>query len=156
MNSVQKAKFLIENNQNMTIATSDKSGKPWVSPVGFNYDDSFNLYWVSNKDALHSQNVRNRKEIAIVIFGPLPDGEIDGVYFDAIAVELNDKVEVQLAIPIVTKRPELPRFETKSLADVTGKSAWRIYKATPIAIYKRSDATLSGQAITVREPIELL
>lgn len=154
MNSLQKAKYLIENNEHMTIATADTSGKPWVSPVFFMHDDKYNLYWVSNKDALHSQNIKTRAEIAIVIFGELQDNEVDGVYIDAVATELQVETEITEAMKILAKRPQPTKFTIQSISDVTGDAAWRIYKAVPISISKRADATIKGQAITVREPIE--
>ncbi len=154
MNSLQKAKYLIENNEHMTIATADTLGKPWVSPVFFMHDDKYNLYWVSNKDALHSQNIKTRSEIAIVIFGQLQDNGVDGVYIDAIASELQDDIEINEAIRILAKRPQPTKFTIQSIVDVTGNAVWRIYKAIPIAVSKRADATIKGQAVTVRESIK--
>src|SRR3990167_10291613 len=106
MNSVQQAKYLMENNEHMTIATADASGKPWVSPVFFMHDDKYNLCWVSSKDALHSQNIRARAEIAIVVFGKLPNNGVDGVYVDAIASELQMSIEINKAIKMLAKRPQ--------------------------------------------------
>ncbi len=154
MNYVQKVKYLIENNEHMTIATADSSGKPWVSPVFFMHDDKYNLYWVSSKDALHSRNIRARAEIAIVVFGQLPHNGVDGVYVDAIASELRSEMEIKIAIKILAKRPQPTKFTIQSTADVTGDTIWRVYKAKPVAISKRADATIKGQAITIREPVE--
>lgn len=155
MDATQAVKYLVEHSKHMVIATAGASGKPWISPVGFTYDDAYNLYWVSYKGALHSQNIANRPEVAIVIFGPLPSGAFDGVYIDATASELKDEAELQAAIACFARRPQPDKFTTKSSADVTGEAAWRMYKAVPIKISKRSDASIGGQAITTREPIEL-
>lgn len=156
MNSVEKAKYIIENNNFMVISTADGSGKPWVSPVGFVYDDKYNLYWVSYKEALHSKNIRNRPEIAIVIFGQLPEGGFDGVYIDATASELDDEAAIRLGINLFkTRRPQPPKFQTKSLQEVTGSAAWRMYRAIPMAVSKRADDLRGGQSITVRETIQL-
>lgn len=156
MNSAEKAKYIIENNNFMVISTADASGKPWVSPVGFVYDDDYNLYWVSYKDALHSNNIKNRTEIAIVIFGQMPEGDFDGVYIDATAIELDDESELLLGTDLFkARRPQSSRFETKSSRDVTDDAPWRMYKATPIEISKRSDDIANGQAITVREVVEI-
>lgn len=155
MNSSQKARYLIKNAENMVIATADQKGKPWISPVGFQPDEQYNLYWISNKEALHSQNIRNRPEVAIVIVGKIPDGAVDGVYFDAAATELEDEAEVKHAVAIFAKRPKEPKFDVNSTSQVTGDAVWRIYKAKPIEISKRADTTLNGQAITVRENVKL-
>jgi nitroimidazol reductase NimA-like FMN-containing flavoprotein (pyridoxamine 5'-phosphate oxidase superfamily) len=156
MNSVEKAKYVIENNNFMVISTADNSGKPWISPVGFVYDDNYNLYWVSYKEALHSKNINTRPEIAIVIFGQMPEGGFDGVYIDAKAAVLENEAEILLGIDLFkVRRPQPSRFETKSVREVTGDSAWRMYKAVPIDISKRADDVMGGQAITVREAIQL-
>lgn len=153
MNSAQKAKYIIENNIFMVIATADSSGKPWVSPVGFTFDDKYNLYWVSYKNALHSKNIKSRPEVAITIFGQMPDKAFDGVYIDAKAVELEDKDEIEFAIKVFAKRPQSSKFTTTSVADVVGDAAWRMYQAIPVEISKRADDVANGQAITVREPV---
>lgn len=156
MDSVSKAKYIIENNDNMTISSADASGKPWVSPVGFAYDDNYNLYWVSYKDSLHSNNIASRAEIAIVIFGQMPEGNIDGVYIDATAIELRDENEIEKGIRIFRVQRQQPsKFETRSIEDVTVDAAWRMYKATPVEISKRLDDTINGQAVTIREAIQL-
>lgn len=155
MSPADKAKYLIKKAENMVIATADQNGKPWISPVGFQPDKEYNLYWVSSKGALHSENIRNRPEVAIVIVGKTPDGAVDGVYFDAAATELEDEVEVKQAVAILAKRPKEPEFDVNSIDQVTGNAVWRIYKAKPLKISKRADTTLNGQAITVREPVEL-
>lgn len=156
MDSVEKAKYIIKNNNFMVVSTADVSGKPWISPVGFAYDEKYSFYWVSSKDALHSKNIRNRAEIAIVIFGPMPDGSFDGVYVDAKATELVESTEIQTIIELfAAQRPQPSHFVVNSITDVTGDAAWRMYRAEPIEISKRSDSTLSGQAVTVREIIQL-
>jgi uncharacterized protein YhbP (UPF0306 family) len=158
MNTSQTARYLIENNKHMTVATASTDAKPWVSPVFYTPDKAFNLYWVSDKEAIHSRNIRSNPRVAIVIFGPVPpDNTIDGVYLDADAVELADEQEIQAAIGVLTQRKQAEKFTIKSPSDVTGRAAWRIYKATPKQVSKRADAVneASGQAITVRESVDL-
>ena len=155
MTSIEKARYVIESNNFMTIASADESGKPWVSPVGFVYDQHYNFYWVSSKEALHSKNIAQRPEVGISIFGQMPSGSYDGVYIDAEAAVLNDDNEILFVIELFKKqRPQPARFETNSISDVTGDATWRMYKATPKQITNRSDTILNGQAITVREAIQ--
>jgi uncharacterized protein YhbP (UPF0306 family) len=157
MNSVQIVKYLLENNRHMEVATADKYGKPWVSPVFFVYDDEYNLYWVSNKDAIHSNNIKENSQVAIVVVGKLPDETTDGVYFDSEAIELQDEFEIKKAMELYIQRKQSDRFMIKSLNDITGDASWRIYKAVPKVISKRANATdeKSGQPITIREKVDL-
>jgi nitroimidazol reductase NimA-like FMN-containing flavoprotein (pyridoxamine 5'-phosphate oxidase superfamily) len=155
MNSEQKVKYLIENNIFMVVSTADASGKPWVSPVGFVYDNKYNLYWVSYKDARHSKNIRSRPEVAISIFGQIPNGGPDGVYIDGKAAELRDDKLIHLAIDLfATKRPQPERFAVHSVEEVSGDSPWRMYMVSPIEISKRSNTEVSGRAITNREVVD--
>ncbi len=156
MNSAEQAKQLIHDTIFMTIATADEMGKPHSSPVGFAYDGAYNLYWVSAKDAVHSENIRVQPEVYISILGSTPEGGFDGVYIDARASELSDPAEVEQVITLFKEtRKQPPHFVTHSVADVTGAAVWRMYKATPIEVFKRADAERNGQAVTVREKIEL-
>jgi hypothetical protein len=141
----------------MVVATANKNGKPWISPVFFSYDDKYNLYWVSDKSALHSQNIRLRPESGIVIYGRVTPAEHPvAAYFDATAVELDEINEIDSAIEALAKRQQDEKFVIKSAADVTGSACWRIYKATPKEISVRDDAVdpLTGQAITIRKPVK--
>jgi nitroimidazol reductase NimA-like FMN-containing flavoprotein (pyridoxamine 5'-phosphate oxidase superfamily) len=155
MNKDEIAKYIIENNDLMTVATANQDGKPWVSPVGFSMDEDHNLYWTSHKDAIHSQNVRQRPEVAIVVVGKNPEGNPDGVYFDATAKELNDPAELETAIKIVDGRNKESKYVIGSAENVIGDATWRIYKATPKQAWKRASAVINGQAATVREEIDL-
>ncbi len=156
MDSSQKAKYIIENTGIMVIATADSTGKPWISPVGFTYDDNHNLYWVSYKKALHSENIVGRPEVAITIFGKLPSGDTDGVYIDATAHELRNDPEIRLAMSLFAKRrPQISKFTVNTVRDVTCDAVWRMYKAVPVSISKRADKVIDGQSITVREPVTL-
>jgi hypothetical protein len=153
----RKARRLIEATCHMTIATADASGKPWSSPLFFVHDDAFTFFWVSYSGALHSANIRIRPQVAITILGRPPDHEGDGVYVDAEAAELNDVGEVERAIRVLRKRPQDKKFMVSSTADVLGDAAWRIYKAIPKTVYKRSDAgsMIEGQCITIKVGVTL-
>ena len=82
----------------------------------------------------------------------MPDRSFDGVYIDAIATELVVEAEIQSGIDLfASQRPQPAHFATRTVVDVTGDAAWRMYRAEPVEVSKRSDSTSNGQAITVRE-----
>jgi uncharacterized protein YhbP (UPF0306 family) len=158
MDAAEIARYLIENNQHMVISTADTQAKPWVSPVFYMYDENFTLYWVSDKDAVHSQNVRSNPRVAIVIFGQGPPGHtMDGVYIDAESMELTTEDDITKGVAIMQRRAQADKFMIKSLDDVRGNAASRIYKATPREIFKRIEKVdeVSGQTITTRQKISL-
>lgn len=157
MEDKETVEYLIKNEHHLTLATADTEGVPWISPVFFVPDEKGQLFWVSSKNAHHSENIRKRSEVSIVIVGKLPAGDMDGVYIEADAFELTDVDEIEKAIEVFSMRSQPTKFTTKGIEDVTGKAAWRVYKAVPKSVSKRADATdeESGQAITVRKAVDL-
>jgi general stress protein 26 len=147
----EHAAKIVESNIYMTIATADQDGKPWASPVFFAYDEEYNLYWVSYKDSTHSKNIHSRKEVGIVIFNStLPEGEGEGVYFDATAEALQSTADISNAMEILSKRVKIDEFKVKSIEQVSGKSVWRIYKAMPLEITQLAGSSVNGQHVDKR------
>lgn len=154
----KKAREIIESNIYMTIATAAKDGKPWISPVFFAYDRNYTLYWVSNKDSLHSRLIRENPKVAIVIFDSrAPEGEGDGVYLEAKAEEVKDETEITDAMEILNKRVTKDEFRVKKIGEVTDQGVWRIYKATPLKISKLTEGELiNGQYVDKRVEVKLV
>ena len=148
--------WLLNNLVHLVLATADADGKPWISPVFFARDDHNNLYWVSDRNSRHSRNIRQRAEVAVVIFGRLPSGEIEALYIDASAKELVDPNEIELGMKVLQKRQQARRFTVYEVTDVTGEACWRMYKTIPKSMSKRADGVdkRTGQAITIREPVQ--
>jgi len=64
----EMARRVIDANLYMTIATLQRDGSPWLSPVYFTPARYHDFYWVSVPGANHSRNVLERPEVQIVIF----------------------------------------------------------------------------------------
>src|SRR5204863_9881925 len=86
---VEIATEIIDRSLYMVVATSDRSGQPWASPVYFAPNDYREYYWVSRPEAQHSRNLIVRREVGIVIFdSTVPINSGQGVYILAVAQEL--------------------------------------------------------------------
>ncbi|MFI5240683.1 MAG: pyridoxamine 5'-phosphate oxidase family protein [Candidatus Saccharimonadia bacterium] len=157
MNDIKAAKRIIAENIYMTIATATKDGVPWISPGFFAYDSDYRLYWVSNKNAKHSVLVRENPSVAIVIFdSKAPEGEGDGVYFEAKIEELGDEQEISEAMTILGERVSKDEFRVKKIEEVTNNGLWRIYRATPSKASKLGNGKIvNGQWIDQRVDIDL-
>ena len=109
-----------------TIATADSQAHPWNSPVYSVRDDDLNIYWVSDKQNQHSQNIRQNPQVFIVYYDStaLP-GQGDGVYFSATAVELTNPEDIRAA------RQVIDGYDFFSADEYSGNSVCRIYRATP-------------------------
>ena len=154
----EKAKRIIQKNIYMAIATASVNGKPWISPVFFAFDENYNLFWVSNKDSLHSNLVRSNPQAAIVVFdSSVPEGEGQGVYFEVNVEELNNEQEINHAMEVLDKRVTKDEFRVKKIEEVTNEGVWRIYKAIPVKIsVLTSGEFINGQYVDKRVEVDLM
>lgn len=148
--AVGRAQRLIDESKHMTLATADEGGSPWASPVFYAVDANRALYWVSDKDALHSANVRVRPQITIVIYRA-EEGDVDAVYIRARAVELNDEADVSAGMEVMARRPQPEPWRIGDISDVMGNGPWRIYRAARQRTEVRARQTKSGKPVVVRE-----
>ena len=154
---IAKARQIIADNVYMTVATATLDGKPWISPVFFAYDEHYNLFWVSNKDSLHSKLIKNNPRVAIVIFdSKAPQGEADGVYFEAEVSELENTSEIESAIRTLGKRITKDEFKVKRIDEVINSGVSRIYRAVPKTISTLTEGEfINGQYVDRRVEIDL-
>ena len=91
---VARARRLLEENQYLTLATADASGRPWCSTVWYAAWQrlrspeglAVELVWLSRPEALHSRHLAERPEVGISIFNSAqPAGTGDGLQFAALA-----------------------------------------------------------------------
>jgi len=148
---------ILAKNIYMTVATASPEGNPWVSPVFFVYDDLYNLYWVSNKNARHSEYVRVNPKVAIAIFdSSAVEGAGDGVYVEATVEEMVEENAIAGVTEIWNRRTEEEEFQISGIDKVTGDAAWRIYKAMPKTISKLKEGEyINGQYVDKRVEVNL-
>lgn len=153
----EKAKQILEDNIYCVVASSSKDGEPWISPVFYGYDEDYNIYWISDKDAKHSELIRNNPQVSIAIFNSqLPEGKADCVYLQAKVEEINDSVTAEKAFKIRDERANVEEFKVKNVEEVTGNGQWRVYKAIPYNISKLGKGEhINGQYIDKRYEITL-
>lgn len=83
------ARAIIDANRYMTLATADREGRPWASPVFYAAADYTEFYWVSAPEATHSRNLAQRPQLSIVIFDSgAPAGTGQAVYMSATAAQV--------------------------------------------------------------------
>jgi len=135
----ERAKAIIDRELYATIATSDKSGMPWNSPVYICHDGDYAFYWGSAKDSQHSINIDQNKNVFLVIFdSQAPWGEGEGVYIQAQAYEVSDREEISKAIELRFTRVSKGRQLIESFMNEAPR---RIYKAIPTRFWINEDVT---------------
>jgi hypothetical protein len=128
-------KEIIDRSLYMVVATSDPSGQPWASPVYFAPSGYRDFFWVSQPDATHSVNLRDRREVGIVIFdSSVPIGNGQGVYILGVARELPAH-ETAEGIEIFSKRSVGHGGNEWTVEDVSPPARHRLYQATAEAMY---------------------
>ncbi|GAB3951650.1 hypothetical protein GCM10029976_088410 [Kribbella albertanoniae] len=143
MTPQETAHRIIAANNYLTLATADRDGHPWVSPVCYTPDNGTDFYWVSRPNTRHSTNLAERPEAAIVIF----DSQVP--LFTAEAVYLTAYAE-QVAVPDLetcaqiyrNRHPELTTFELGELS---------LYRARAI----EASVLLNDDGPDVRVPVSL-
>jgi hypothetical protein len=135
-----RAKEILNTIRYATIATASKEGKPWNSPVAHVNDNDLNIYWFSDKANQHSQNVRENENVFIVIYdSTVPEGDGEGVYIEAKAMELSDPEEIQFA----RKLKKGPGYN-RPADDFLGEAIRRVYKAVPQHVWMNAAEEKDG------------
>jgi pyridoxine/pyridoxamine 5'-phosphate oxidase len=132
---VTLARQLIDEARYMVLATADLSGQPWASPVYFAHRDYRDFFWISEPDATHSVNLRDRREVGIVIFdSTVPINTGQGVYVGGVAQELPAH-ETAEGLEIFSQRSVGHGGEALADEDVRPPARHRLFQATAEAVY---------------------
>lgn len=95
---LNRAKELIYTSKHISLATTNADGSPHNSPVRFFYDEKLeNIYWGSNVEALHSQNILRTGQIFAVLFDRI---EYGGVYINCVGGHILLGKELEIGIEI--------------------------------------------------------
>ena len=101
---INRAKELIYTSKHISLATTNADGSPHNSPVRFFYDEKLeNIYWGSNIEALHSQNILRTGQIFGVIYDRI---EIGGVYMRCEGGHILDGKELEVGLEIANSARE--------------------------------------------------
>jgi Pyridoxamine 5'-phosphate oxidase len=122
------ARAVIDGNRFMTLATADRSGEPWASPVWYAPGEYREFLWVSDPEAKHSLNLAERPRVGIVIFDSHETGTFTSVYMSALAEELTG-TELERGIEAFSERSVEQGFGEWTLTDVQPPAHRRLYRA---------------------------
>ena len=126
----QTVRDIIGANRYLVLATADRAGRPWGSPVYFAHLGYVEFFWVSSPDVTHSRNIAVRPEVGIVIFDSgAAIGTGQGVYMDAIAEQLHGDGATR-GIEAFSRRSLAHGGVAWTGADVGEGGDLRLYRAT--------------------------
>jgi general stress protein 26 len=146
-----KVKEITDKIVYATIATVDKNGQPWNSPVWSFHDNDYTYYWCSWNESQHSKNIRANNKVFIVVYdSTAPEGMGEGVYFQANAYEINDRREIE---EIVEKRSKIKPSNRKA-TEFQDRFPRRWYKAIPEKIWINDNGEINGNFIDIRKLVQ--
>ncbi|HVX42984.1 MAG TPA: pyridoxamine 5'-phosphate oxidase family protein [Mycobacteriales bacterium] len=92
-----QAERIVAEQRYVVLATADRDGTPWPSPVYYAHRGLHEFVWISRPDTTHSRNIAERREISLVVFdsGQAP-GTGAGVYARARAEATTDEEALRL------------------------------------------------------------
>lgn len=156
MNSFERAKEIINKILYLTIATVDKEGQPWNTPVYTAFDEDYNFYWASDQNGQHSKNIAQNSKVFLVIYdSTAPEGTGEGVYIQAKASILTSEDELQKALRYLYKRKNQQPGKGEA-KEFLGDYPRRIYKAVPEKVWLNGDGEVNGNYIDIRIEVKLL
>lgn len=124
---INRAKELINTSRHISLATTNADGSPHNSPVRFYYDEKLeNIYWVSNTEALHSQNILRTGQIFAVLYDRI---EFGGVYIRCESGHALDGEELEIGLDIVNSFRQKDGQEKISLDYFSAESVQKLWSA---------------------------
>ncbi len=146
----KRAKEVIQKILYLTIATANNKKEPWNSPVYSAFDENYNFYWASWAENQHSKNIRENKNVFVVIYdSTVPSGTGFGVYMKGKAHQLEKENldEIKSAIDVLYRRKnKTPRRPEEFL----GEYPRRIFKFVPEQIWVNDDGDINGNYVDIR------
>lgn len=129
------AREIVDRSLYMVLATANRSGQPWATPVYFAHRNYREFFWVSEPEATHSVNLRDRREVGIVIFdSTVSIGSGQGVYISGVAQELPAH-EAGEPIELYSERSAGHGGSEWSEDDVRPPARHRLFRATAEGAY---------------------
>lgn len=121
----------LRTHHTLTLATAGSSG-PWAAAL-FYVNDGFVLYWLSDPDARHSQNIARNPHVAIAIHEDYRDWRIiQGVQMEGTAEELGRIRFAERPMRLyAAKYPFLRSRRRPTAALAAALDTARVYRFTP-------------------------
>lgn len=127
---IHDATAILNRVRYITLATSSRDGLPWNTPLGYKLDEDLNFYWVSEYSKQHSKNIKENKQVFIVIYdSTAPEEKGEAIYISAHAQELSEPNDIKYV------RKLLKGTDKNAMEKLSGESLRRAYRAIPQKIW---------------------
>lgn len=125
-----------ESTQYMTLATNGPKGL-WANPVYFAWDEKYALYFISQMNTNHVENLLAQPHVACTIFPTNQDtlGNIIGAYMTGAAQHVTDTEGIKKADAMYYERVHGNDEQAKSLNGYRLSKDWHFFKITPTGFW---------------------
>ncbi len=148
-----RAKELIYTSRHIALATTNADGSPHNSPVKFLYDEKLeNIYWGSNVEALHSQNILRTGQIFAVLFDRI---EFGGVYMKCEGGHILEGKELEVGLEITNASKEKEGQQKINLDYYSAGSVQKLWSAKIVNIWINMPVRDENGLILRDERVEL-
>jgi hypothetical protein len=148
------ARRVVDANCYMTLGTVDPDGQPRLSPVYYACAGYSSFYWASQPAARHSQNLRERPNVRIVIFdSTAPVGRGEAVYISGTGAEIpSERFADDLWSDSLRAIPRASVFAPDELRD----SGLRLYAAETVSceVHVPGGHPVYGTGVDTRLPAD--
>lgn len=156
MDLTQQARNIIDTSLYLTLATADKN--PWVAPLFFARDESYNFYFISSVNSLHAKQIQKNPHVAVAIFDSRQkEGTGTGLQIEA-TCSLLEESEYEKIIPYYLKKhysDEKERAKHAFSSEQFKNSEKKIFKIVPIKCYIPDDESWKKYKIDRRIEVKL-
>lgn len=140
--AMDKSISILTQNLYTTVATTTTDGTPWSAAVFITHDEQLNFYWASDMTSQHSQNIGVNPKVFLAMYdSQAPWGKGSGLFIEAVASEVNEPGEIEKACTL--RKIRVPNAD-QTLADFSGTSSRRIYKAMPGRVWMNTSELKDG------------
>ena len=143
MTVIEIAKNILIANYYLCLATCDKEGNAWSTPITYVADDKLNIYFHSALDSLHIEHIRESPIVSFSIYDSHQNlAEIDGLQGKALVGQLEAQ-ELERVHSIFFKR-HIPDEEMRNkfappVTNYNGEEfpQLRFFQLKPVELYKK-------------------
>lgn len=126
----------------MQLATAS-NGKPWCASLFFAHDNLHNLYWISQADTRHSQELAQNAQVAGAIVLPQSYGDaVHGLQFEGTARVIEDPDELRTLAQAYAERYNMGNLASNI---ISGVNNYKLYQIKPSQFILFDVATFPDQ-----------
>ncbi len=143
MDFYELARKIVKENKFLTLATVNKEGEIWATPLSYSTDEDYNFYFTTAIDSKHIDHIKENPYVAFTIFNSTKRvSDIDGLQIKGIVGEVEKD-----RLPVIVKdyyKQVFPDIEERKLWEADPEyftkdefPVYRFFQIMPIEIYKR-------------------